>query len=161
MFAIDLSSSSIELEQLELRGLPDFGFRPHGIYIDNSTEPARCLAVSHSDVLEEEAIFFFRILDEGAKYPVLQYDFTLVSDAFEWNDASLIWFLNDLVIVGSNELLVTQFGPFDGMTSDKYLYRCVWDEANINDDTRLPASCEVAYDGEGSLGLNGINGNLP
>jgi len=158
MFGLDLASTEVELNQLELRDIPDFGFRPHGIYIDNSTAPERLFAISHSDMLEEEAIFVFEILDEGGKYPALHYQYTMVSESFQWNDASLIWFLNDLAIVGSNELLVTQFGPFNG-EEGKHLYRCMWDENNMDIDTRVEASCEIAYDGQASTGLNGINVN--
>jgi hypothetical protein len=71
--------------------MPDDGFRPHGIYIDNSTQ--RVFAISHSDKLEEESIYVFSIVDEGARVPALQFDFNLVSESFLWYPEENIWFV--------------------------------------------------------------------
>jgi hypothetical protein len=55
MLAVDLDLDTIELVELELRGMPEgFGFRPHGMYIHNATQ--RLFVISHSDLLEEESI---------------------------------------------------------------------------------------------------------
>eukprot|EP01043_Picozoa_sp_COSAG02_P041128 COSAG02_NODE_3386_length_6833_cov_57.757945_7_plen_123_part_00 len=55
MLAVDLNMDAIELVELELRGMPEsFGFRPHGMYVHNTTQ--RLFVISHSDTLEEESI---------------------------------------------------------------------------------------------------------
>jgi hypothetical protein len=157
MLAADLSGDEVKLSKMELRDIPDDGFRPHGIYIDNSTQ--RVFAISHSDLLEEESIYVFSIVDEGSDIPVLQFDFNLVSESFLWYPEQNIWFLNDLATVGDSDLLVTQYGPQGVPDSDKYLYQCSWDESNIQPDGRLSADCAIAYERETSSGLNGMNVN--
>jgi len=132
-----------------------FGFRPHGIYIDNSTQ--RLFAISHSDLLEEESIVVFDIVAEaGSRVPALDYLYALISPSFPYNPPEEIWFLNDLATVGRNELYVTQFGPQRIPWPNKHLWRCTWDEADLRGDGRLPASCHTAYPQQ-STGLNGMN----
>lgn len=144
------------VQPMELRNLSSsLGFRPHGIHIDNATQ--RVYAVSHSDLLEEESIAVFDIIDTVP--PALTFRYALTSPAFEYYPREQLWFLNDLVTIdGSLELFATQFGPQptggSKQTSDKWLLRCTWNEADTRSDGRLPAMCtRVAGP---SLGLNGI-----
>lgn len=159
MLSIDLQppvGSRPTVREVELRGVPEgFGFRPHGLFIDNATQ--RLFVISHSEELEEESIVVFAISPSlEPRLPVLTFEFALVSPNFPWYPASEIWFLNDLATVSGNELLVTQFGPTSQVLVPKYLWSCSWDEADIGPDGRLVGDCERAYP-DTSLGLNGMN----
>lgn len=56
-----------------------FGFRPHGIHIDNITN--RVYAISHSDLLQEESIFVFDIIVDGAaRAPAFAFRHALVNN---------------------------------------------------------------------------------
>jgi len=163
MLAVNLSAVPMPtVVPMQLHNLSDtFGFRPHGIHIDNVTR--RIYAVSHSDLLQEESIFVFDVLEtmESAT-PALAFRYTLVSPNFRYFGRENIWFLNDLVVIdGELELYATQFGPQpvpssnQTQTKDKRLFRCTWREVDLQADGRLPADCR-AIEGLASLGLNGI-----
>jgi hypothetical protein len=160
MLAVDLKTITPQgrptIREVELVGVPmGFGFRPHGIYIDNATQ--RLFAISHSDELEEESIVVFSIAPGAGdgRVPILSYRFALISPEFPWYPASEIWFLNDLGVIDSNRLLVTQFGPTQQLLVPKHLWQCNWDEEQVRPDGRLLADCSLAYP-EASHGLNGI-----
>ena len=60
-----------------------YGFRPHGLHLDNSS--SKLYAVSHSDQLQEESIFVFDILSKGTlKLPALKFRYLLTSPHFEY-----------------------------------------------------------------------------
>ena len=162
MLALNLSVTDRlpELQPLQLKNMPaHFGFRPHGMHIDNVTN--RVYTVSHSADNQEESIVVFDIVHQvsSSSLPVLNFRYALTSPNFTYYAPALTWFLNDLVAIdGQQEVLVTQFGPFNmsQMQKDKFLWRCTWDEAAVRYDGRLPAHCAHATE-ESSLGLNGIN----
>jgi hypothetical protein len=137
-----------------------FGFRPHGLHLDNVSQ--RLFAVSHSADLEEEAIFVFGVEGgDGPAMPVLRFRYVLTSTQFEYHGRPLLWFLNDVAAVdGSSELYTTQLGPLNTsspqtFTKDKALWRCTWQETDLRPDGRLPASCTHAVPNL-AYGLNGI-----
>ncbi len=156
MLGLDLSGDEPVLTDLVIRGMPDYGFRPHGITLDNVTQ--RVYAISHSDVLEEEAIYVFDVVDLGrGVFPALDFRYVLVSEALPWYPNTQTWFLNDLTAMeGSTELYATQFGP-QRESSEKHLFRCTWDEADKRPDGRLGAECVVAHPDGVASGLNGMN----
>ena len=146
------------------RNFSAFGFRPHGLHLDNSS--SRLYAVSHSDLLHEEAVFVFDVqaaAETPDVMPSLRFRYALTSPHFQYHNRSLLWFLNDVAAVdGSDELYVTQLGPLDFSPAtfkrDKALWRCTWDEASIGADGRLAASCASALPSL-FLGLNGVTIN--
>lgn len=156
MLAVDLSRDDIGLYEMTLRNMPDgFGFRPHGIYIDNSTQ--RVFAISHSDQLKEESIVVFNIVPSSGRVPVLDFLFALTSPNFPYYPDFNMWFLNDLSVINPNELYVTQWGPFYTWPPEpRYLFHCTWKDTDLRPDGRLPASCNRAYTEEISEGLNGM-----
>jgi hypothetical protein len=161
MLSIDLQppvGTRPTVRTVELRGVPaGFGFRPHGLFIDNSTQ--RLFVISHSEQLEEESIVVFDIESSlNPRLPVLTFRFALISPSFPWYPALDIWFLNDLAVVSDNELLVTQFGPTTQPLVPKHLWRCTWDETGIRPDGRLLGDCDRAL-ADVSVGLNGMNAN--
>jgi hypothetical protein len=96
-------------------------------------------------------------LDSGAHFPALRFRFALVSEEWPWYPAENIWWLNDLGVVATNELYVTQFGPQGMPLVPKHLWHAVWDEEETRSDGRLVARTRVVADGASSLGLNGMN----
>ena len=155
ILAVSLLTATPAATPCPLVGLPaGFGFRPHGLHLDNATK--RLFAVSHSDENAEETIVAFDVADGDP--PSLRFRFALTSAAFRYYGAGALWFLNDVAAVdGEAELYVTQFGPqlMGHQTRDKALLRCTWDEADARPDGRLPAACGPALP-ERSLGLNGV-----
>lgn len=156
---LSVTDRSPELQPMHLANLPSgFGFRPHGIHIDNVT--GRVYAVSHSPIRRQESIVVFDIVPQGhGRLPILNFRYALVSPNFPYYGPEFTWFLNDVAAIdGEQELLVTQFGPFEpsDMRSDKYLWRCTWEEEQVQPGGTLPAHCVHATD-ESTLGLNGIN----
>lgn len=157
----NMTSTSLAptIEALPIQNMSsDFGFRPHGLHLDNVTQ--RLYAVSHSDLLQEEAIFVFDVAtstDDMLAAPTLRFRYLLTSPHFEYHPRKELWFLNDVAVVdGSDELYVTQLGPLTGQFGkDKALWRCTWREADVRADRRLPASCSHAVPTL-FLGLNGI-----
>ena len=136
-----------------------YGFRPHGLHLDNSS--SKLYAVSHSDQLQEESIFVFDILSKGTlKLPALKFRYLLTSPHFEYYPRKMLWYLNDVAVVdGASELYVTQLGPLDFSPAtfklNKALWRCTWEEDKAGADGRLAADCTHAVPTL-FLGLNGI-----
>jgi hypothetical protein len=175
MLMVDLRSDAAPVvHDLNISGIPaDFSFHPHGLHLDNVTQ--RLFAVCHSKTVPlkgqraaEESVAVFDIVQPAAgassPLPALRYAYALKSPLFQYHNASLVWFLNDVTVVdGANELYVTQLGPLEkNMSDEKTFFRCTWDERKARSDGRLPAVCAVAYvDADGSrpasYGLNGIN----
>lgn len=159
MLGVNLTGDIPTVETLQLRNMPTgFGFRPHGIHLDNVS--SRLYAVCHSDLNEEESVVVFDVRGgTRSEWPILEFKYALVSPNFTYFGPEVVWFLNDVTgINGKNELLTTQFGPqqrTQGSVKDKYLWRCTWDEAEVGSTGRLPAACSHAFD-EASGGLNGI-----
>ena len=157
---LNLTGHIPSLWPLPLRNLSStFGFRPHGLHLDNKTQ--RLYAVSHSAILEEESIFVFDIASSTAGAPPsLSFRYALTSPRFVYHPRDALWFLNDVAAVdGANELYVTQLGPLKtavGFTKDKALWRCTWREADRRDDGRLGANCSHAISTL-AYGLNGIS----
>ena len=130
-----------------------FGFRPHGLHLDNTS--SRLYAISHSATLKEESIFVFDVHEGADANPALHFRYALTSPNFEYHPRTLLWFLNDLAVVdGENELFATQLGPFYPVGPTKALWRCTWRDADVLADGRLPATCARAL--SGFIGLNGI-----
>jgi hypothetical protein len=133
----------------------NFGFRPHGIHLDNLTQ--RMYAVSHSTLQHEESIAVFAINDTVPSLPTLNFLYALTSPHFIYHGVNVTYFLNDVAVVdGKTELYTTQFGPqLKEQAENKPLWRCTWNEADKHSNGRLPAICEHAHP-DLSLGLNGI-----
>lgn len=145
-------------------------FRPHGIYVSNSTTTndedddegiARLFVVSHENSVGEsgeESIFVFDIVlsdddvsssHSSSSWPVLRFRYKLVSNAFPNR-----WFLNDLVVLPSrNELFVTQFLPEEG-SDETFLHRCVWSD-DVASAVVVEAVCDRAHP-RSSRTYNGI-----
>ena len=158
MLALDLNAEAVvEPVEMELRNMPaGFGFRPHGMHIHNATQ--RVFVISHSDLVEEESIVAFDIVAvSGSRIPALAFRFALITPEWPWWPEENIWWLNDLGVVGENELFVTQFGPQGRPLITKHLWHASWDEEELRPDGRLPCRAEVVADGAASLGLNGMN----
>jgi len=176
MLMVDLRSDATPvLHELNISGMPaDLSFHPHGLHLDNVTQ--RLFAVCHAKTVplkgqraNEESVVVFDIVQPAAgasssPLPSLRYAYALKSPLFQYYNASLVWFLNDVAVVdGANELYVMQLGPLKkNMSDEKTFFRCTWDESKVRSDGRLPADCAVAYvDADGSrpatYGLNGIN----
>jgi len=159
ILAVTLDTEDPQVSKVVLEGmLGEFGFRPHGIYLDNATQ--RLFVVSHSEVRQEESIVVFDIRAGKAGMPPssLAFQFALVSTDLKWQGMADTWFINDVVSTRPNEVLTTQLGPTSSGQVPKYLWRCTWDVADRRADGRLPASCLHAYP-KSSTGLNGITIN--
>merc|ERR1719272_1073157 len=151
---LDLRGPRPALNEVELLRFPaGFGFRPHGLFIENRTQ--RLFAVSHSELNRVESIVVMGIFPEGADaLPKLQFQYAITSPRWEYWPAENLFFLNDLVVTGLQELYATQYGP-QSVLSFKYLWRCTWSASSLQPDGTLPATCEHAYP-EPSLGLAGV-----
>ena len=106
ILAVSLLTATPTATPCPLVGLPaGFGFRPHGLHLDNATK--RLFAVSHSDENAEESIVAFDVADGDP--PSLRFRFALTSAAFRYYGAGALWFLNDVAAVdGEAELDATQ-----------------------------------------------------
>lgn len=160
MLMVDLAGNEPVLSQIKITGMPaSFGFRPHGMFLDNTTK--RIFAVSHDDKSEQESIAVFRILhDAGARLPTLEFMYTLISDKLPYYGHDVYWYLNDVVMArladGTEEVYATQFGPH-GKAGEFSLYRCVYDESAPLADGRLAADC-APVQGDGLQSPSGYNG---
>merc|ERR1712130_216054 len=154
------SGDNATLETLIIQNLPSgIGFRPHGIYIDNSTQ--RLFVISHSETLKEEQIIVFDIVEKSHSLPILDYKFALKSPTWPWYNYTLVWFLNDLVVSTSNELYTTQCGPFTpAINIPRHVFRCTWNNSATPTNGYLTTSCTSVYTDVSAVKcLNGITIN--
>ena len=163
IFGVDVRNNEPALTTLEMLNMPKpskLSFRPHGLYLDNSS--SLLYTVCHDDLNKQESIAVFDVqkpIDSSSLWPVLVFKYVIVSPHFQWHAGqSGFWMLNDVAVVdGQRQLFTTQLGPQpkeQGTQKDKYLWQCVWNDADAQRGT-LPATCSKAWD-EASYGLNGI-----
>ena len=161
IYLLDLSNQDSPIfARAKISGLPSsLNFRPHGIFYDENSN--RLLVVSHNEQEQEENIVIFSIEDgEGdGSLPTLTFEAALFSD--EWSPVGgnlANWHINDLVVAGAEEILVTQWGPINPEDLfPKTLWSCelLASYENLPQDGRIKTTCVRALDFT-SPGLNGI-----
>ncbi|KAL3930326.1 MAG: hypothetical protein SGARI_004513, partial [Bacillariaceae sp.] len=161
IYLLDLSDKDYPVfVPASITGLPStLNFRPHGIFFDENSN--RLFAVSHNEQEEEENIVVFAIEDgNGAdSLPTLAFQAALFSAQWSPVGNNLAnWHINDLVVAGPEEILVTQWGPIDPEDLfPKTLWSCGLQASyeNVPQDGRVMTTCVRALDFT-SVGMNGI-----